>query len=71
MSYPGYPEGLRISVGTDAEIDRLLEMLERDRLSVGATLSYNRRRNPPGTVVRLVLRAVRSGCYPVLERPRP
>ena len=27
MSYPGYPEGLRISVGTDAEIDRLLEML--------------------------------------------
>jgi histidinol-phosphate aminotransferase len=25
MSYPGYPEGLRISVGTDAEIDRLLE----------------------------------------------
>jgi histidinol-phosphate aminotransferase len=27
MSYPGYPEGLRISVGTDTEIDRLLEML--------------------------------------------
>ena len=27
MSYRGYPEGLRISVGTDAEIDRLLEML--------------------------------------------
>jgi histidinol-phosphate/aromatic aminotransferase/cobyric acid decarboxylase-like protein len=27
MSYPGYPEGLRISVGTDAEIDRLLKML--------------------------------------------
>ena len=27
MSYPGYPEGLRISVGTDAEIDRFLEML--------------------------------------------
>ena len=27
MSYPGYPEGLRISVGTDSEIDRLLEML--------------------------------------------
>ena len=27
MSYPGYPDGLRISVGTDAEIDRLLEML--------------------------------------------
>jgi histidinol-phosphate aminotransferase len=27
MSYPGYDEGLRISVGTDAEIDRLLEML--------------------------------------------
>ena len=30
MSYPGYPEGLRISVGTDDEIDRLLEAL-RDR----------------------------------------
>ena len=29
MSYPGYPDGLRISVGTDAEIDRLLEMLEQ------------------------------------------
>jgi len=27
MSYPGYSQGLRISVGTDAEIDRLLEML--------------------------------------------
>ena len=32
MSYPGYPEGLRISVGTDAEIDRLLEKARRDRL---------------------------------------
>jgi histidinol-phosphate aminotransferase len=29
MSYPGYPEGLRISIGTDAEIDRLLENLNR------------------------------------------
>ena len=27
MSYPGFPEGLRITVGTDAEIDRLLELL--------------------------------------------
>jgi histidinol-phosphate aminotransferase len=27
MNYPGYAEGLRISVGTDAEIDRLLEIL--------------------------------------------
>jgi histidinol-phosphate aminotransferase len=27
MSYPGYPAGLRISIGTDAEIDRLLEVL--------------------------------------------
>ncbi len=27
MTYPGYPEGLRITVGTDAEIDRLLEAL--------------------------------------------
>ncbi len=27
MSYPGYPEGLRISVGTDDEIDRLLDAL--------------------------------------------
>ena len=29
MSYPGYPEGLRISVGTDEEIDRLLEALRQ------------------------------------------
>ncbi len=27
MCYPGYPDGLRISIGTDAEIDRLLELL--------------------------------------------
>jgi histidinol-phosphate aminotransferase len=27
MSYPGYPEGLRVSIGTDAEIDRLLECM--------------------------------------------
>ena len=27
MSYTGYPEGLRISVGTDAEIDQLLKKL--------------------------------------------
>jgi histidinol-phosphate aminotransferase len=27
MCYPGYPDGLRISVGTDSEIDRLLELL--------------------------------------------
>ncbi len=27
MSYPGYPDGLRISVGTDAEIDQLLKKL--------------------------------------------
>jgi histidinol-phosphate aminotransferase len=27
MSYPGYPDGLRITVGTDTEIDRLLELL--------------------------------------------
>ncbi len=25
MSYPGYPDGLRVTVGTDAQIDRLLE----------------------------------------------
>jgi histidinol-phosphate aminotransferase len=29
MSYPGYPEGLRVSVGTDDEIDRFLEALRR------------------------------------------
>jgi histidinol-phosphate aminotransferase len=29
MRYPGYLEGLRISVGTDGEIDRLLEILEQ------------------------------------------
>ena len=27
MAYPGYPEGLRVSVGTDEEIDRLLRAL--------------------------------------------
>ena len=27
MRYPGLPDGLRITVGTDAEIDRLLEAL--------------------------------------------
>ena len=27
MNYEGYGDGLRISVGTDAEIDRLLEEL--------------------------------------------
>ena len=29
MSYPGYPDGLRITIGTDAEIDRLLENLDQ------------------------------------------
>ena len=29
MSYPGYPDGLRISIGTDEEIDRLLETINR------------------------------------------
>lgn len=29
MSYAGYPEGLRISIGTDAEIDRLLEHMHQ------------------------------------------
>lgn len=29
MSYPGYPEGLRVSVGTDDEIDSLLDALRR------------------------------------------
>lgn len=28
MTYPGFPEGLRITVGTDHEIDRLLELLD-------------------------------------------
>jgi histidinol-phosphate aminotransferase len=27
MSYPGYPVGLRISIGTDEQIDHLLEIL--------------------------------------------
>ena len=27
MSYPGHPAGLRISIGTDGEIDHLLEIL--------------------------------------------
>jgi histidinol-phosphate aminotransferase len=29
MQYPGYGDGLRISIGTDAEIDKLLEELRR------------------------------------------
>jgi histidinol-phosphate aminotransferase len=29
MTYPGYPDGLRITIGTDAEIDRLLEILAK------------------------------------------
>jgi histidinol-phosphate aminotransferase len=29
MTYPGYPEGLRISIGSDHEIDRLLENLRQ------------------------------------------
>jgi histidinol-phosphate aminotransferase len=29
MSYPGYPTGLRISIGTDDEIDRLLQILTK------------------------------------------
>ena len=29
MSYPGHPAGLRISIGTDGEIDRLLEILTK------------------------------------------
>jgi histidinol-phosphate aminotransferase len=29
MAYDGYGDGLRISVGTDAEVDRLLEELTR------------------------------------------
>jgi histidinol-phosphate/aromatic aminotransferase/cobyric acid decarboxylase-like protein len=29
MAYDGYGDGLRISVGTDEEIDRLLEELQR------------------------------------------
>jgi histidinol-phosphate aminotransferase len=28
MTYPGYPDGLRITIGTDAEIDALLEALK-------------------------------------------
>ena len=27
MSYPGYPSGFRISIGSDSEIDRLLQLL--------------------------------------------
>jgi histidinol-phosphate aminotransferase len=28
MTYPGYPDGLRMTIGSDAEIDRLLETLK-------------------------------------------
>jgi histidinol-phosphate aminotransferase len=30
MCYPGYPDGLRISIGSDGEIDRLLELLRQE-----------------------------------------
>ncbi len=43
MAYPGYPEGLRITVGTDEEIDRLLEALHQ----IGE--SRDRRTEPPPT----------------------
>jgi histidinol-phosphate aminotransferase len=29
MTYPGYPDGLRMTIGTDAEIDQLLEILKQ------------------------------------------
>ncbi len=29
MTYPGYPDGLRMTIGTDDEIDRLLEVLKQ------------------------------------------
>ncbi len=29
MTYPGYPEGLRITIGTDQEIDQLLKNLRQ------------------------------------------
>jgi histidinol-phosphate aminotransferase len=29
MTYPGYPDGLRMTIGTDTEIDRLLEVLNQ------------------------------------------
>ncbi len=35
MSYAGYPEGLRISIGTDAEIDSLLEAMGELTASMG------------------------------------
>jgi len=48
MTYPGYPEGLRISVGTDEEIDRLLEALreilqDREREGLAVTVGTQRR----------------------------
>src|SRR5262249_49084953 len=48
MTYPGYPEGLGVTVGTDAEIDRLLEVLDeilqdRGREGVAVTVETKRR----------------------------
>ena len=34
MNYPGYGEGLRISVGTEAEMDRLLDAARQERSGV-------------------------------------
>jgi histidinol-phosphate aminotransferase len=31
MAYPGYPDGLRISIGTDEEIDRLLDVMRSEQ----------------------------------------
>jgi histidinol-phosphate aminotransferase len=30
MAYPGYPDGLRISIGTDEEVDRLLDVMRNE-----------------------------------------
>ena len=48
MRYPGHPDGLRITVGTDAEIDRLLGELADVSLSTArprpSALTATRRR---------------------------
>ena len=47
MNYPGWGDGLRISVGTDAEIDACLEKLRGDGLkprTSGQLVSYSRPR---------------------------
>ena len=69
MSYPGYPDGLRITVGTDPEIDRLLEILDQIDLSARASsLRLQSRRACPTTAAWRLFVVIRSGTQPEFRR---